>query len=225
MYKNGNLPEIKWVEINTNLIQANDALAAAKKKLDDTSLRAPFAGSVGNKKIDAGSNVIPGQIVMELISTESIYAVIYLPAAKINSIKKGGSATVTVDGSSTALNGTVDQIGISADPVSRTFEVKVLVDKAPAEIRTGMLCNVSLSIVSDTQEQGLLIPAQALTVDADNKEFVYIINPDTNRVYRQYITTDGFEDNDVVVTSGIQENDILVTSGIQKLDNDVLVEY
>ncbi|MDR2842054.1 MAG: efflux RND transporter periplasmic adaptor subunit, partial [Spirochaetaceae bacterium] len=230
MYKDGNLPEIKWVEINTNLAQANDALAATRKKLEDTTLRAPFSGTVSTKKIDAGSNVMPGQVVMELISTDSIYAVVYLPASKINNIKKGSPSTIVVDGANGVLDGVIDQIGISADPVSRTFEVKVLVDKPPAEIRSGMLCNVLLPNTPDTSFQiqngkELLIPAQALTIDAYNKEFVYIINPETNRVYRQYITTDGFENNEIVVTSGIKENDIIVTSGIQKLDDNMLVEY
>jgi RND family efflux transporter MFP subunit len=227
MYKDGNLPEIKWVEINTDLAQANAALAAAKKKLDDTILRAPFAGSIGNKKIDVGSNVMPGQPVIELISTDSIYALVYLPSTKIHNIKKGTPASIVVDGSGAVLNGVVDQIGITADPVSRTFEVKTLVENPPADVRSGMLCTVSLTPVADeaAQTQGLVIPAQALAIDANNKEFVYIIDPDTNRAYRQYIVTDGFEPNGIVVTSGLNENDIIVTSGIQKLDDGMLVEY
>ena len=55
LYDAESLPEIKWVEAQTRLRQAESAYGIARKNLDDCKLYAPFTGVIGKRQAAAGS--------------------------------------------------------------------------------------------------------------------------------------------------------------------------
>ena len=63
LYDAESLPEIKWVEAQTRLRQAESAYGIARKNLDDCKLYAPFTGVIGKRQAAAGETVLPGVIV------------------------------------------------------------------------------------------------------------------------------------------------------------------
>ena len=67
LYDAESLPEIKWVEAQTRLRQAEAAFGIAKKNLEDCSLYAPFSGVVGQRRISAGETALPGVPVLTLL--------------------------------------------------------------------------------------------------------------------------------------------------------------
>lgn len=60
LYDAESLPEIKWVEAQTRLRQAESAYGIARKNLDDCKLYAPFTGVIGKRQAAAGETVLPG---------------------------------------------------------------------------------------------------------------------------------------------------------------------
>ena len=60
LYEAQSLPEIKWVEAQTRLRQAESLFEIAKKNLSDCALYAPFDGVVGERRASAGETVLPG---------------------------------------------------------------------------------------------------------------------------------------------------------------------
>lgn len=54
LYDAESLPQIKWVEAQTRLRQAESAYGIARKNLDDCKLYAPFTGVIGKRQAAAG---------------------------------------------------------------------------------------------------------------------------------------------------------------------------
>ncbi|GHV23313.1 MexH family multidrug efflux RND transporter periplasmic adaptor subunit [Spirochaetia bacterium] len=229
MYKDGNLPEIKWVEILTDVKETKSALDAADKTVDDCVLRAPISGVVSGKKINVGNSCLPGVPVMDIIALGHVDAHIAVPENSIKKISVGQNASVWLADLTSSLSGSVHEISPSADALSRTFSVDVFIENPPSGIRAGMLCKVYIQ-KDDTQEMedtagglSVVIPSQAINIDASNREYVYVVDTG-NRVHRQYITNAGFEENGIVISGGLKMNDIIVVDGTQKLDENMLIQ-
>ena len=103
MYKNGNLPEIKMVEVETAKTDSELAVKLAKKHVDDCEISAPESGIISRRSLEPGETAVPGRAVMQLVTIDKIYASVSVPEKEIKNIKKGMKAYVGIpsgDGSS-----------------------------------------------------------------------------------------------------------------------------
>lgn len=98
LHDNGSLPEIKWVEVETKVSQAEKVLQQtqasekiAHKGLTDTRLTAPFAGYIAGKNAEVGQNVIPGQKIVYLVKIDQVKVKISVPEEEIAKIHIGQS--------------------------------------------------------------------------------------------------------------------------------------
>ena len=222
MYKNGNLPEIKMVEIRTLKTQAELSVKLAQKNVDDCSIIAPAAGMISYRDLEAGDNVIPAKAVLKMVTLGSVYATFSAPEKEIGKIYKGQSATVRLTSNEEELKGTVTDVGISADPLARTYTVRIKINKPSASVLPGMLCNIYLA-AKDAQATDFIIPASALKMDSDGGEYVFVVDAKTNRVFKQAVTTGEFALGGVR-TQGLKEGQVIVTEGAQKLEESTLIE-
>ena len=83
LYDAESLPEIKWVEAQTRLRQAEAAFGIAKKNLEDCSLYAPFSGVVGQRRISAGETALPGVPVLTLLEVGRVKVRFSVPEQEI----------------------------------------------------------------------------------------------------------------------------------------------
>lgn len=217
MYKNGNLPPVKMVEIETQLQQARSAEAISKKSLDDCRLYAPVAGIVGKKGIDVGMGVIPGYAAVTIVKTEKVFACVSVAENEISTVTKGKKAAVKIGAlNNTVLNGTVEQVGVMADPLSHTYKVKIALANGEGKLKPGMICEVILE--SHAGSGGLEIPNQSVMVDEKGGKFVYIVRG--NRAVKQYLSTGKLTRDGVEVTGGITSGDMVIISGQHKLTDN-----
>ena len=223
MYKHGNLPEIKMVEIRTAKTQAALAAKMAEKNVEDCCLRAPEDGFISGRSIEPGDNAFPGKNVMKLVAVDKIYAMISVPEQEIKGIKKGMSAEIVLSGQKNVrLEGVVADVGVAADPLSRTYMARVLVKNADAKALPGMLCSVYLSRGIGPAQ--VVIPATAIKMDGDNKQFVFVVDTVSKRVRKTAVASSGFRESGVLISSGLKGDEVLVREGVQKLDDNMLVE-
>src|SRR5512133_1971947 len=66
VYKNGSLPEVKMIEIETGLEPARSASRIAVKNLEDCKLYSPVSGVIGRRSVEPGMNVVPGSPVFTI---------------------------------------------------------------------------------------------------------------------------------------------------------------
>jgi len=220
MYKNGNLPEIKLVEVETGLQQAKSATAIAKKSLDDCKLYSPVDGVVGKRSIDPGMTAMPNLTSINIVKIEKVFARVPVSENEIALVKKGDKAKIKIAALNNAeYNGTVEEIGVMADPLAHTYKIKIGIANINRQIKPGMICNIILT--KPNTSTGLFIPSSAVLVDEQGRNFVYAVNQ--NKAVKKYVRTGKLLKSGVEVTEGLNNGDQIVVAGLQKLVDNSLV--
>lgn len=225
VHDKGSLPEIKWVEMQTNLESAKSSLAMSKDNLDKCNLYAPSDGVVGKRSIEPGMSAISitGSPI-ELVEINNVYIKLSVPENEIGKIKKGQKSTITVSAlGNKSFSGEVSKISPVADAISRTYEVKILINNQSLELKPGMVCDVVMP--SADGDVCMLIPYQAATKNSDDQAFVYVVNTATRIATKQLVTLGNYNGSNIEVVSGLKEGQTIVTEGKDKLSDNVQVEF
>jgi membrane fusion protein, multidrug efflux system len=223
MYQNGNLPEIKLVEVQTGLQQAKSAAAIAQRNVEDCLLYAPVSGYVGKRSIEPGMNVIPGLPAITIVKIEKLLAKIPVSENEIVSIKKGQDAVIHVGAlGDREFKGKVEEIGVMADPIAHTYKVKIGVPNAEKLIKPGMICSVT--ILTEAASRRITIPNQALQVDEQGRTFIFSVDASQNLASRKYVQIGQLLRNGMEIKEGLTEGELVVVTGQQKLVDQSPVE-
>lgn len=245
LHDNGSLPEIKWVETETQVRQAKAQEQIARKSLSDTRLFAPFSGYIIKKDVEPGANVGPGVPVVNLVRIEQVKAKISVPEEEIAGIRIGMPMWVRVSalGNRTFL-GKVTEKNVSADALSRSYEVKAVIANPRHELLPGMIAEASLSLSPaagrrDTPASSggaaspysigdgrggsfIALPAGIVQLDPDNRTFVWTVV--SGKAKKTYITTGDNVGDKVAVTGGLLSGDKVITEGQQKVSTGMEVK-
>ncbi len=223
VYKNGSLPEIKYVEVQTGLDQARSMASISEKNLKDCKLYATTNGIIGKRSIEPGMNVIPGNPVFQLVKIEKVKVSIPVPEREISEIKRGLKAQVRVSALGDQLfEGEVKEVGVLSNPLSHTYTVKMEIKNPDLMLKPGMVCEVN--ITNPELENRIIIPLATIQVDGNNHKYVYVVNPTTNRAEKRLIETGLLVSNGLVIKNGLSDGDLLITEGNQKVRNNSNVQ-
>jgi RND family efflux transporter MFP subunit len=224
VYRNGSLPEVKMVEIETALEEARAAEKIAAKNLANCKLYSPASGVIGRKSIDAGVNVIPGTPVITVVKIEKVKVAISVPENEIAGIKIGQKVVITVPALDNATyEGNVDEKGVMANPISHTYMVKVLIDNRNDMLRPGMVCNVAMN--TNSSKALVSIPASSVQLNNAGEKYVYVVDSVSATAKQRRIITGNFSANgNVAVAEGLSSGDIVVVDGYQKIHDNSPVQ-
>ncbi|MBB4046292.1 efflux RND transporter periplasmic adaptor subunit [Bacteroides reticulotermitis] len=223
LYKNNSLPEIKYVEVQTALEQSRSAERLARKNLSECSVYAPFSGLINKRYVEAGTNVLPGSPIYNLVSIHTVKVKVAIPEQEISGMKNGQTCHVKISAlNNESFDGVIVEKGVSAHPVSHTYNIKVKLANKNLDIMPGMVCKVYVSGNPVADSRYMLIPLRAAQLDRDGKHFVWLKDKE-NKVIRQEIVLGRLVGNEVVVTQGLQEGDLLITEGYQHVSPGITV--
>ena len=79
LYKKGSLPEIRFVDVQTKLAEAEAAERIARKTLQNCELRAPFDGFISQRMVDTGNHMAPGLGCFKLVKLDRVEMKIAVP--------------------------------------------------------------------------------------------------------------------------------------------------
>ncbi len=222
VYNSGSLPEVKWVEMETNLKKAESQLQIAKNNLDKCNLYAPTSGVVGKRNIEPGQSAISSFSPIELVKIETVLVKISVPENEIGKIRKGMTARFTVSAlDNKQFEGTITNIGVVADQFSRTYEVKLTVKNSDMEIKPGMVCDVTLN--TNIEKQMVLVPYNAVSKDSKGNSYVYVVSADSKNVKKQTIKVGDYQSLGLEVISGLTTSEVIVVEGKEKLSDNSLI--
>ena len=220
MYKNGNLPEVKLIEVETGLQQAKSAAAIAKKNIDDCTLISPLSGFVGKRSIEPGMNAMPGFTAINIVKIEKVYARIPVPENEIAGIKKGEKAIIKVSAiGGEEIQGTVEEIGVTADPLAHSYKIKVAINNGSHKLKPGMICSAQLH--SSKKQDGLAISTKAIQIDDYNKNFVYVV--DGNKAVKKYVSLGALIKDGVIINEGLSGNEKVIIAGQNRITENSIV--
>lgn len=221
VHEEGSLAEIKFVEIESKLQQAESMMQIAEKNLSDCLVKSPISGVVGRKNIEAGANVMPSSPIMTIFKIDQVMVKISVPENEIPNFKIGNKAKIRIPAlGNFKSDGVIKELGMVANMISHTYDVKISVQNKGLKIRPGMVCNVYFE--NEKNQSLLSIPNNAILTD-NSQKYVFILNSDNNTVRKQEIETGNFIGNNIVVKRGISQNDNIIIVGQQMLYNNAKV--
>lgn len=214
LYDAESLPQIKWVEAQTRLRQAEAAFGIAKKNLEDCSLYAPFSGVVGQRRISAGETALPGVPVLTLLETGCVKVRFSVPEQEIARLGADSRIGVGVAalGDRVFPAGKIEK-GAVANPAAHTYDVRATLDNAAGELLPGMVCRVTVSPAESAEE--IAVPVRAVQQAGDGNRFVWTVRGDS--AVRTTVTTGRLVNNGIVLTGGVAAGDRIVVDGMQKI--------
>ena len=220
MYKNQTLPEIKMVEIESGRAQARLAVSIASKAVADTVLHAPDSGVILKRYAEPGMNLAPGLPAFTLVQTTTMVANVSLPEKQISRISKGDRAEVTVDALGRTLEGTVTEVAITADILTRSYQVKVAVPNPDGALRVGMVAEARFH--HKEGGKAIVVVGQAVHVDGAGDHHVFVLGPDS-RLQRRRVKVLGFLKEGTAIAEGVTEGEMVVTSDTPMLADGMVV--
>ena len=184
-------------------------------------------------KLEVGQVVAAGQTVLSLAHTAETEIVVDVPENRLPDVRAARSVTIRLwSQPDVELKGRVREIGALADPVSRTFAVKVTVVDArsraaaagqdtPDPLGASTLGLGMTAAVRFGRDSGTMIarlPASAV-VSADGVPSVWVLDPATHRAVAYPIQVSAWSgDGEVAITGGIEAGAQVVTAGAAQLD-------
>lgn len=212
--ESGSLPEIKWVEVESKLQQAQSMEQIARKNRKDTGLYAPFSGVIAKKSVEPGMNVMPGMEVMQLADINSVNIKIAVPENEITSIERKQAASISVAAlGNHFFEGVVSEKGIAANPLSHTYEVKIKLTNAQEKLMPGMVCSVTVS--GTDNKPAIIIPNSVVQLKSEGTRFVWLAK--NEKATLRIIQTGALTQKGIIVTGGLEEGDLVITEGNQKV--------
>ncbi len=203
---------------------AADAQASEEsKRLSDTRLLAPVAGSISMRRVDPGQTVAAGMPVFSIVELNPVKVRVGVPEAEIGKVHRGATAEVSAPSlGGRRFKGKVAIIGVASEPASRTYTVKILVPNPGPVLLAGMVAEAR--IFGPARIKSLTIPGEAVVPDPQGAPTVFLYNEGRKRVYGRRIEVGPPVGNEVEIRSGLTGAEQVVVSGQQKVREGSLVE-
>ncbi len=223
MYRNGNLPEIKYIEVESGLARARAAAAIAKRSLDDCRLYASTSGFVGKRSVDPGMIALPNVTSITIIKIDRVYARVPIPENDIAGVHRGDPATVRIGAlGPQAHEGTVEDVGVEADILAHTYKIRIAVPNPDGAIRPGMVCMAVLR--SPGRSRGPVVPNEAVLVDETGRNYVFALDAARQRALRTPVRIGALLADGIEIVEGLPAGAEVVVSGQHRLTDRAAVE-
>jgi membrane fusion protein (multidrug efflux system) len=185
---------------------------AARARLEDTVIRAPFGGRVGLRRVSVGSLISPGTVITTLDDTAIIKIAFAVPENNLTSLRTGLAVTVTstvYPGRS--FTGRVASLDSRIDATSRSMLVRAELPNGDGAIKPGMFLNVELR---RDERMGVVVPEEAI-VPEQNRQFVYVVT--NGSASKREVRTGLRRPGSVEITEGLRAGERIVVEGTVKL--------
>lgn len=205
-------------QLETSVKTGEARLAAARARLADTVIRAPFSGRTGFRRVSVGGLVNPGSVITTLDDSSLIKLEFTLPQTFLKDLAVNLAVEASAEGLGEQIfTGKISTIGSRIDPVSRSITVRAEIPNANGELKPGLFMKVRVRAATVPT---LMIPEEAL-VPEQGRSFVFIV--DGERAKRIEVTTGGREPGSVAILSGLNGDETLIVEGMQRIRDGAAV--
>lgn len=197
------------------LDQAKAQLASQGNQASYTQLVADVSGVITAVEAEPGQVVAAGVPIVRIAQDGPRDVVFSVPEDKVAAIKPGSDVSVRVWADSATLDGKVREVAASADPVTRTYPVKVSLDAAAAPA-LGATVYVSPRALSQAGTPVIKLPTSALRKQGQGTA-VWVLDKATMTVTSQPVQIATADGNEAVIAAGLQPGMLVVSAGVHVL--------
>ena len=220
-------------EANERQGEAN--VANARAAIQRKTIRAPFDGVLGIRKISLGQYLHEGDPVVPLQALDPIYVDFTLPQQNMRDFQVGSEVRMRTDATGAEeFSGKINAVNPLVDAATRNFQVQATISNKEAKLRPGMFATVDVVL---NRANATVLPVVSSAIQYapyGNSVFVVVRNMELPKdavvpnapkdkpylgVRQQFVHTGQTKGDFVAITSGLKEGDEVVTSGVFKLQN------
>jgi len=214
-------------QAQSSIEQAQAGVAQAKANLDQSSanldygnLRAPFDGVITKKQAHegamAGAMAGFGQAIVTVETVDNLEFKVPVPESLLGQVSVGERIGVKIDAIAREVGGEIKQIVPSADPKSRNFMVKIVLDE-DKQVIPGMFGRISLS----TREEGTLtIPASAVIERFGITGVYRVVN---DQAQFTTVTLGSQQGDQIQIHSGLEAGDTIILNPSSEVKDGAIV--
>ncbi|RYF17030.1 MAG: efflux RND transporter periplasmic adaptor subunit [Comamonadaceae bacterium] len=195
--------------------QAQAQLASQGNQARYTSLVADVSGVITAVEAEPGQVVAAGTPVVRIAADGARDVVFAVPEDKVVALRPGTEVAVRLWAGNTQLQGRIREVAASADPVTRTYPVKVALDPR-AQPPLGATVTVVPQALGHAGAQVIKIPTSALRQEGKGSA-VWVLERKTMTVRSQPVEVATADGNDAVIAAGLQPGMQIVTAGVHVL--------
>jgi len=199
-------------------------LASAEDRLTTSTVRAPAAGVVSKRYLQAGDRIDMGKPMVDIVDTRVLQLTASVPVEFVGNL--GVGRTVTLQAAqldSTHMTGRISRINPTADEATRQVRIYVDIPNAGGRLMGGIF--VSGRVLVREAPGAVAVPRSALRTEGDVRTpVVYVIAGGT---VRKRVVSVGVTDEDqglVQITSGVQAGEVVVVGPVEGLAEGVRAE-
>lgn len=231
LVKDGLLSQADYDKVKAAAESARSNLDAAKKNLEYTSLRAPFAGRVARRYVQNFEEVSAKQPVFLLQDLSSMTIKVDIPESLMIRVKHGAQPDVNAifeEIPEKEFPLSIKEVASEPDENTNTYEVTLSMERVDGfNILPGMSVTVRGKPPKDSKavENHITVPAHAVLEDAEGR-YVYIVSNTTDgkgTVEKRLVQTGELTSQGLAITTGLEVGDRVVTAGMSKMHSGLEV--
>jgi RND family efflux transporter MFP subunit len=203
-------------------------LAQAEQNLRDTTLRAPYSGTILARLARNDEYAAAGRPVLRLGGLRQMKLEIGVPDTLLSRLAIGQDYPVKVSAfEGGEFTGRVSEIGTAATEGSRLFHVVLEIPNADSRLKSGMTATVRLGHYGAPPAAGVLVPLSALVSPgragaAPGVVAVFVVGDD-HVVRQQLVRTGDLVESSIIVTDGLKAGERVISVGAGQLFDGALV--
>lgn len=218
------LYESKQAQANAAKSRYQQALAQSGVNTNQASyatIRAPSAGVIIHRYVEAGQVVAAGQAVFAFAADGQREVAIVVAEQHLPNLKLGQPVWVELwADQAQQIPGKIREIAAAADAITRTYAVRIELDEQAAKTNLGQSARV---LMTNEQNTSLLVPMSALTEINDNPA-VWVINNKTGKIQKRLVTVQRYGTQYAEISKGLSQNEWIVPVGVHLLREGEVVQ-
>jgi membrane fusion protein (multidrug efflux system) len=219
LYDNKIIAKEELDQSETQRILALTDLAQIKVRYNHGFPKSPITGIVNHLYLDEGEYADIGKPIADIVNIDKIKINVWVPELDVRFVKKGQPTPVKIDAfPDRTLIGTVDFVSFKADPATKTFLVRSIIDNSGHDIRPGMIGRVAF--VRRAIADAVAAPLFAL-VDKGGERIVFVEKDGV--VESRTISIGVIEGDRVQITDGLNVGDHLIVKGQTEVEDGMKV--
>lgn len=211
-------------QAKAGLAQAQAARTQARKQVSNTTVNAPFSGTVEEHFAEQGEQVGPGTPVVRVVNTSNVKVAVGVPERYAGDIEVGTSVQIDFQAyRGETRRGRVTFAGSAINPESRTFPIEVDVANTDGKLKPEMIAEV---LVTRQTIPNVIVVPQAAIVRDENGNNVFVVSSDGGQsvASRRRITLGPSYAGRVVVESGLTAGEEVLVLGQNNVTEGDAVE-
>ncbi|MSR15699.1 MAG: efflux RND transporter periplasmic adaptor subunit [Gammaproteobacteria bacterium] len=198
-------------------------VVAQQARVTKKTIRAPFSGTLGIRRVDVGDYLVPGSNIVPLQTLDPIFIDSAVPEKFLPSLALKQKIRIKVQAYPNEwFHGEISAIESGIDPDTRMVRIRAVLSNTDQRLRPGMFAEINA--LQGLGEKQLVIPETAITYSPyGNSVFVVIDGKSGLTVERRQVETGESQDGVVAISKGLALGERVVTVGQNKLRNGMTV--